>query len=439
MTRLFLAFVLLGLAAAASTPMLARAQRHVDVDYQCSREDNRIGHIVEVSGSGRARILRSQQDISFDARPGCAILFNDRLRVDQARIRYNRCGEVLSMEGRGQRRMNERCEGRRRNDLGQPAGPTAGLERAFADLVEPPVRIDLEPNVAVINFSASAVEAFRSDIRSLDVNFSRMGSVQSLCLGNVDIVVRSEPVSSSELEFCQLREIDLVEAPLSMVAAVVVVHPANPLTSATLEELNEMWRANGARVSWPRYTDNFIASPVRFVAGDPRGPAVTAFRSRVLDGVGLRADASLVMSDAAVVAAVAEDVSAIGIIGLEAYQAAPGRVRALSIDSGVGPIAPTPVNVGEGVYPLVRPVVWYVRVDRLSRQTLRGFVSYSIANGGALAHQTGQERLNPSIYHVLSARAAEREGAIVYSDAAGPDQTLSALVHAAQHREDERQ
>ncbi|PZO54380.1 MAG: hypothetical protein DCF16_05290 [Alphaproteobacteria bacterium] len=439
-----IAIVLVAVSALAGAVFTAAGQSSSDIDVsrQCQREDNRVGQIISVemmTAGGEAWIVRGRGNVRFRPISGCALLNRDRLLVRSARVRFNRCGEVHLLEGTGRNseRLNIRCTGRPPQDVGQPAGVLASIDGVTVNF-ETPVRVGAEAQELVAERWLNIVSAYNADIRQLNATLVGETTLADLCNGDVDIVTTTQPISYREAARCTERDVAYVEAPIAVDAAVIIVNPANPLTSITQETARLLWSdapSDAARPGWRAFSPGFVDAPIEFVVGDPAGIGVVLVRERITGSAPLRSDLRVLPGDEAVISTVARTPNAVGVVAYSAYVRHAGAVRALAIDAGAGAIAASDRNVSEGLYPLARPLLWYINVASLDHTRIRGFVAYSFSNGRYFAGQAGQTALSSDVYQALAQQAVERQPLRVYSTGAPEGASISELVERARSQE----
>jgi phosphate transport system substrate-binding protein len=84
------------------------------------------------------------------------------------------------------------------------------------------------------------------------------------------------------------------------------------------------------------------------------------------------------------------------------------KVKALSIDSGKGPIEPTDENVAKGNYPLARQLYIYVNAQAAAKPQVDAFVSYFLESVKRLATETGYLPLTDENYRLANERYSKK-------------------------------
>lgn len=178
---------------------------------------------------------------------------------------------------------------------------------------------------------------------------------------------------------------------LGLDGVAVVVNPANPLQSLSIEQVGQIF--SGEITDWSALGGNSGAISIH--ARDDKSGTYDTFKSLVLDPLNLkllaaahRYESSTELSDA-----VAADPGAIGFIGLPYVR----RSKVLGISAGAGnpPIVPTQFTVGTEDYPLSRRLYLYLPGKAPSKDAA-DFVEYALSDAGQeVVKQIGFISQNP--------------------------------------------
>lgn len=175
--------------------------------------------------------------------------------------------------------------------------------------------------------------------------------------GRAELAAASRPVRDSEVAALAARG-DLRSPDAEQVIAIdglaVIVHPANPLRSLTLDQLAALF--SGKLRNWRQVGGE--DAPVRLYARDDRSGTFDTFDELVLAprGDALAATAQRFESNDRLAEAVRKDPRGIGFVGL----ASVGEARALAVSSGSAQaLPPTPDGIATEDYPLARRLFLY--------------------------------------------------------------------------------
>lgn len=164
---------------------------------------------------------------------------------------------------------------------------------------------------------------------------------------------------------------------LGLDGVAVVVNPANPLQSLTIEQVGRIF--SGTVTDWSQVGGS--AGAIQIYARDDKSGTYDTFKSLVLDPAKLQlaAGARRYESSSELSDAVAADPGGIGFIGLPYVR----RSRALGIAASAGnpPVVPTQFTVGTEDYPLSRRLYLYLPSKALVKEAA-DFVEFALSDAG---------------------------------------------------------
>lgn len=203
-------------------------------------------------------------------------------------------------------------------------------------------------------------EDFMSKHPHVDVVVQGGGSgtgIAALFNGTVDIGMSSRDLSDKEHEHASSNGFQLREYVVARDGIAVVVHPENPLTQLSLDQLRRMF--TGQIRNW--HEVGGVQHDIFVLARTASSGTSALFRHRVLAGENYGESVQQMPTNTAIVAEVTNQPAAIGYSGLEAVQAAHGRVKvvALQATSNSLPVFPTRAAIRSGSYPLARALHFY--------------------------------------------------------------------------------
>lgn len=237
------------------------------------------------------------------------------------------------------------------------------------------------------------------------------GGFRRFCRGETDVQGASRPILTEEIEACIAGGVRFVEAPIAFDGITVVVHPSNPLQSATIAELRRTWEpaAEGQIMNWrqvnPAWPDMRLQL---FGAGTASGTFDFFTEAVVGEAKASRTDYTPTEDDNVTVQGVSSNPGAMGYFGLAYYEQNRERLKALAIDSGAGPIEPSAETVANGQYALARPLFIYFNAEALQRPAVQQFAEHYIRNAARLAPSVGYVALPESATEVYLTRVRER-------------------------------
>lgn len=166
----------------------------------------------------------------------------------------------------------------------------------------------------------------------------------------------------------------------------VIVHPSNPVSSLSLEQLAKIFA--GAYDNWQQ-----VGGPDQkliVLSRDSSSGTYLYFQEHVLGGRNFRRDARHLPATSAIVQSVADDVGAIGYVGLGYAREAGSSVKALAIrvSEDEPAMAPSVDSVRSQQYALVRPLRLFTSGEPEGLAAL--FLEFCVSDEGqAILSQSG--------------------------------------------------
>ena len=203
-------------------------------------------------------------------------------------------------------------------------------------------------STTVLPIAQVAADAYMEKNLRADIQISGGGSgvgVQAVGEGTTDIGMSSREISGAE----KARYPDLVPVDVATDAVVLIVHPSNPVTSLTLDQVRGLY--NGTYQGW-NAVGGSMAFPV-IIGRDSASGTRVYFSEAVMKNEKYRSDMREMNSNGAVKQTVAQTPGAIGYVGLGYLDETVKAVRVISKGEA---IAPTLENVLSGRYPISRPL-----------------------------------------------------------------------------------
>ena len=255
----------------------------------------------------------------------------------------------------------------------------------------------LAPNLAV---------AFRAKYARIPINIDALGSATAfvgLFNGSADIGNSSRPINSKELETAKELNIHLIEAVIGYDGVAVIVHPSNPVSEVSIEDLSNLftgkvtnWKSLGGPnmrvrlLSRPSYSGThsfFKEKAIR--RGNAKGPEEFAVSTEFLE------------SNPEIIRQVESDPAAISYVGLGWVRP---QLRVLSVKATTksSAILPNAESVRNGSYPLYRPLFMYLPEN--PKPLAATFVKFTLSKeGAAIVQDTGFVPLdNPAVPSTLA-------------------------------------
>ncbi|MEZ6064618.1 MAG: substrate-binding domain-containing protein [Planctomycetaceae bacterium] len=178
----------------------------------------------------------------------------------------------------------------------------------------------------------------------------------------------------------------IVAVQVAIDAVAVIVHPENPITHLTLEELRTLFAAtDGAAVTWGNIglEGEWAEAPVNRYLPDENSGSRGQFAALVLGDASF-ASAQTHGSHSRIVEAVAQDRTAIGVVSRAHAQSETVRALALSRRATETPRHLEPDSIASGQYPLTRPlsIVVVLNEQGMKSSLVEEFMRYVLSRSG---------------------------------------------------------
>jgi phosphate binding protein len=220
-----------------------------------------------------------------------------------------------------------------------------------------------------------------------DVNVGEVGTgggFRAFCAGApVDIVDASRPITEQEQADCRAKGREPVAFQIGIDALSVMVSSDNPFAQAlNFAQLKQIFTGQARR--WSEVDPSFPDQPIAIFSPGKDSGTFDFFVGSVLggDSKDLLALPGAVFSedDEVLRQGIVNNPYAIGYFGYAYYRTSRGRLRALSLDAGKGPVAPGFATATTGSYPLSRPLFLYSSANILrEKPAAAAFISYYLA------------------------------------------------------------
>jgi len=229
------------------------------------------------------------------------------------------------------------------------------------------------------------------------------GGFKKFCRGETDISDASRPILKQEMEACKGAGIEYFELPIAYDALTVIVNPKNDWVKAlTVPDLKKMWEpsAQGKVTNWNQVRSEWPNAPLKlFGPGADSGTFDYFTEAIVGKAKSSRGDFTASEDDNVLVQGIINDRNALGYFGFSYYVENQNKLKAVPIDVGKGPVAPSPKTVEDGTYqPLSRPIFIYVSKKSMNKPEVKEFVEFYLKNAPTLVKQVKYVPLPQSVY-----------------------------------------
>jgi phosphate transport system substrate-binding protein len=235
------------------------------------------------------------------------------------------------------------------------------------------------------------------------------GGFKKFCRGEIDISDASRPILKQEMESCKGAGVEYIEIPMAFDALTVMINPKNDWASVmTVPELKKVWEpgAQGKITNWNQVRPNWPNAPLKlFGAGADSGTFDYFTEAITGKAKSSRGDFTASEDDNVLVQGIANDHNALGFFGYAYYVENKSKLKAVAIDNGKGPVAPSEKTVLDGTYqPLSRPIYIYVSKKATAKPEVREFVEFYLKNAPTLVKEVKYVPLPDKVYALGASR-----------------------------------
>ncbi|MDX1745319.1 MAG: PstS family phosphate ABC transporter substrate-binding protein [Halobacteriales archaeon] len=234
--------------------------------------------------------------------------------------------------------------------------------------------ISIAGSSTVFPLATQMKQAFQEDHPDVSISILSTGSgggfQNHFCVGNTDFNNASRPIKPEEESLCEGNGVGWIELKVATDALTVVVNnEADWIDCATIDELRQLWSADGA-TTWSDVDDGWPDEEItRF--GPTEASGTFDYFNEVIIGEEHEhtSDLQATEQDRTIIQGVQNNEYAIGYFGFAFFVNNQDAIKALSIDGGDGCIAPTLETAKSGEYaPLSRPLFTYSAVSSLEEK-----------------------------------------------------------------------
>ena len=255
------------------------------------------------------------------------------------------------------------------------------------------------------------------------------GGFQKFLIGEIDINNASRTIKTKELTSAIRDNVGFLELPIAYDGLSVVVNKNNDwIDYLTVSELHEIWKPGSTVKFWSDVRPNWPNKEIRLYGPGTDSGTFDYFTETVNGKSGRsRPDFTASEDDNTLVQGIAGDLHSLGYFGFAYYFANMNKLKLVAIDSGNGPIEPSPITINDGSYaPLSRPIFIHVNKDTMKRPEVNTFVKFYVTNAGALASEVGYIPLPDKVYEGAMKRVLRLETGSAYNTIKGSPESSNA-------------
>lgn len=264
------------------------------------------------------------------------------------------------------------------------AAGTIGLSGCTRALSSENREVNIAGSSTVFPIAEAVASDFVQQNPGVNVSVSRTGTgggfSNFFCPGMTDLNNASRPIEEGEKTLCSENGVEPVEFTVGTDALTVVVNPAADwVDCVTVDELRQIWRADGAE-TWSDVREEWPDEEFELFGASPVSGTFDYFNEVVIgEEATHRNDYSGTEKDRTIVRGVQGERYAMGYFGFSYYSENPDSIKALAIDNGEGCVEPTLETAKSGAYqPLSRPLFTYAAKEQLADPAVRNFLRFFI-------------------------------------------------------------
>jgi phosphate transport system substrate-binding protein len=259
------------------------------------------------------------------------------------------------------------------------------------------IRIDGSSTVAPISEAiAELYQQENSDVRVTVGTSGTGGGFEKFCQGETDISDASRQIEDDEIAVCEKNGIAFEELQVVNDALTVVVHPENPVTCMTVEQLTQVWGPKAKITSWSDIEglDAEFGEELALYSPGTDSGTFDYFTEAINGEEGVQRTANvndIGEDDNATVTGVSGAPGGMGYFGFSFFQENEDSLKALEVDGGQGCVAPSVETAQDQSYtPLSRGLFVYPSDKALNdNPAVLPFLQFYLENANSVAEQIG--------------------------------------------------
>lgn len=216
----------------------------------------------------------------------------------------------------------------------------------------------------MVNLALGWAEAYHQKEPKVSIAVTGGGSgtgIAALINGTLDIANASRAMKDSEIEEAKANGVDPVEFVVAIDALAIIVHPSNPVSKLTIDQLADIF--TGRITNWKEIGGN--DAPIILVSRETNSGTHVYFLEQVVrkgskDNKDIFAPQTLLMpSSVGITSEVQRNANAIGYDGLGYVDPAHEKLLAIAHDANSPYVAPSVESGASGEYPIARNLYMY--------------------------------------------------------------------------------
>ena len=230
----------------------------------------------------------------------------------------------------------------------------------------------IKGSTTVLPVAQVASEAYMKMHPGINISLSGGGSgngIKALIDGSTDIATSSRDIKPKESQFAQTKSVSPVPQRIAIDAIVPIVHPDNPVTELSIEQLSLIYQ--GKIRNWKEVGGKDLKIVV--VSRDTSSGTYEVWEEKVLHKARVTPRAQLQASNGSIIQTISRNRYAVGYIGLGYLNKSVRPLR-------VGGTEATVATVLSGAYPVARPLFMFT--NGWPTGTVADFINFTVSTDG---------------------------------------------------------
>jgi phosphate transport system substrate-binding protein len=230
----------------------------------------------------------------------------------------------------------------------------------------------------MLPLSQKEAESYMKTNPSQTVTVTGGGSgvgISALVEGTTDIAQSSRKIKFDEKQKLQKSGKTVKEVTAAYDALAIIIHPDNKIANLTREQLEGIF--TGKIKNWKEVGGYDL--PIIPYSRETSSGTYEFFKESVLKNKNYKNGIMSMPATGAIIQSVSQTRGAIGYVGL-AYLNKDVKAVCVSYDNGKTFVEPSPTTAKDGVYPVVRPLLYYYVAA--SESKVKPFIDYVLSDEG---------------------------------------------------------
>lgn len=238
--------------------------------------------------------------------------------------------------------------------------------------------ISVKGSDTVLPLTQKEAEEYMKKVPGASITVVGGGSgtgITALMDGSTDICMSSRDMKTSERMSFTEKNMDIQEVIVGFDALSVIVHPDNPITQLTREQLEDIF--TGKVTNW-KEVGGADAQIIAYSRESSSG-TYEFFKEHVMDKKNYASSVLNMPATGAIVQSISQTTGAIGYIGL-GYMTPSVKALSVSYDGGTVFTAPSVEGAKDKSYPIARPLYYFYEATK--QDQVSGFITYILSPEG---------------------------------------------------------